>query len=379
MGSHDRPAAHPAAGPAHARVLHRPYRDWAEPLAGGSGCVGNTPAIQAEGLSKTYTLGLLRRRAQAALCGVTLRVQRGEVFGLLGSNGAGKTTFVKLLLGMVRPTSGHARLLGWPVPARQARQRLGYLPENLRIPGHLTGLTALTFYGQLSHLSAREARRRAWPLLEQLGLAARAHDSVRTYSKGMLQRLGLAQAVLHEPELVFLDEPTDGMDPVARAQVRAFLKELQRRGTTIFLNSHLLQEVEMLCDRVAILDRGRLRHVASLWEITTDFPGSSVSDGAAEGGTSAAAPALASAAEREWELLLHGAAAAIERALAGQPHERTCRDGITRVLVRIRDQAAVDALVDRLRRGGVSIVALMPRRRTLEQAYLQIVGEPAAS
>lgn len=340
--------------------------------------MGTAPAIETQELSKTYTLGLLRRRAQAALCGVTLRVERGEVFGLLGSNGAGKTTFVKLLLGMVRPTAGHARLLGWPVPARQARQRLGYLPENLRIPGHLTGLTALTFYGQLSHLSAREARRRAWPLLEQLGLAARARDSVRTYSKGMLQRLGLAQAVLHEPDVVFLDEPTDGMDPVARAQVREFLKGLQRRGTTIFLNSHLLQEVEMLCDRVAILDRGRLRHVASLLEITTDAAASSAQQGATEedGGVE---PAFGGVAEREVELVLQGAAAAIQQALADCPCEAAFEDGLTRVRLRVRDQAAVDALVDRLRGAGVSIHCLMPRRRSLEQAYLQIVGASAAS
>jgi len=335
--------------------------------------VGETPAIETQDLSKTYVLGLVRRRAQPALCGVTLRVQRGEVFGLLGSNGAGKTTFVKLLLGMVRPTSGQARLLGWPVPSQEARRRLGYLPENLRVPAHLTGLTALTFYGQLSHLSAREARRRAWPLLEQLGLAARANDSVRTYSKGMLQRLGLAQAVLHEPEVVFLDEPTDGMDPVARAQVRTFLKELQRRGTTIFLNSHLLQEVEMLCDRVAILDRGRLRQVSSLVEITTALPRSS----ADESGTRAG-PDAAQDAERELELILQGSQAAIEQALADRPCEMNFHDGVTRVHLGVSDQAAVDALVDRLRQAGVSLLCLMPRRRSLEQAYLQIVRESAA-
>jgi ABC-2 type transport system ATP-binding protein len=336
--------------------------------------VGETPAIETQDLSKTYVVGLVRRRAQPALCGVTLRVQRGEVFGLLGSNGAGKTTFVKLLLGMVRPTSGQARLLGWLVPSQEARRRLGYLPENLRVPAHLTGLTALTFYGQLSHLSAREARRRAWPLLEQLGLAARANDSVRTYSKGMLQRLGLAQAVLHEPEVVFLDEPTDGMDPVARAQVRTFLKELQRRGTTIFLNSHLLQEVEMLCDRVAILDRGRLRQVSSLVEITTALPGSSM-DGRAN---AVAGSDATQVVERELELILQGSHAAIEQVLADRPCEMTFHDGVTRVHLRVRDQAAVDDLVDRLRQAGVSILCLMPRRRSLEQAYLQIVRESAA-
>ena len=218
---------------------------------------------------KTYVEGFFRRKRQPALKGVSLRVERGEIFGLLGGNGAGKTTFIKTLLGIIRKTAGEARLLGFPAGDRRGRKLVGYLPENLRVPRHLTGYTALEYYGNLSNVPTRSIRQRRGPLLEKVGLAERAKDPVRTYSKGMLQRLGLAQAMLHDPELFILDEPTDGLDPLARSQVRGYLTELKRQGKTIFLNSHILQEVELICDRVAILDKGVLRRVANVAEITS--------------------------------------------------------------------------------------------------------------
>src|SRR5262245_40748766 len=231
--------------------------------------VGQQPAIETRDLRKTYVEGLLRRKRQEALKGVSLRVERGEIFGLLGGNGAGKTTFIKTLLGIIRRTAGEARLLGFPAGDRRGRKLVGYLPENLRVPRHLTGLTALELYGHLSNVPTSVIRRRRIGLLERVGLAERAKDPVRTYSKGMLQRLGLAQAMLHDPELFILDEPTDGLDPLARSQVRGYLTELKQQGKTIFLNSHILQEVELVCDRVAILDKGVLRRVANVAEITS--------------------------------------------------------------------------------------------------------------
>ena len=228
------------------------------------------PAIETHDLAKTYIEGLLRRKRQPALKGVSLRVERGEIFGLLGGNGAGKTTFIKILLGIIRRTAGEAKLLGLPAGDRRGRRQVGYLPgKSARSPPPDRPLTALEYYGHLSNVPSSVIRQRRGDLLEMVGLAARAKDPVRTYSKGMLQRLGLAQAMLHDPDLFILDEPTDGLDPLARSQVRGFLADLKKRGKTIFLNSHILQEVELICDRVAILDKGDLRRVANVAEITS--------------------------------------------------------------------------------------------------------------
>jgi ABC-2 type transport system ATP-binding protein len=213
-------------------------------------------AVEVENLDKTYRDGWILRRPFQALQGITLQVRYGEVFGLLGPNGAGKTTLVKLLLGIVRATRGRAFMLGRPAGERAGRRRVGYLPENLRIPRHHTALSAMDLYGQMSGMTRAEIRQSRGPLLAAVDLADRATDPVKKYSKGMLQRLGLAIALLHDPDLVFLDEPTDGLDPAGRAHVRQTLVRLKGEGKTIFLNSHLLQEVELVCDRVAILDRG---------------------------------------------------------------------------------------------------------------------------
>jgi ABC-2 type transport system ATP-binding protein len=323
-------------------------------------------AIETHDLRKTYVEGILRRKRQEALRGVALRVERGEIFGLLGGNGAGKTTFIKILLGIIRKSGGDARLLGFPAGDIRSRRLIGYLPENLRVPRHLTGLTALEYYGHLSNVPSALIRQRRGGLLEMVGLAARAKDPVRTYSKGMLQRLGLAQAMLHDPELFILDEPTDGLDPLARSQVRGFLADLKKRGKTIFLNSHLLQEVELICDRVAILDRGNLLRVANVAEITS---------GRAQIGGNG----QPHAAPEELELHLDlTAPEPLVRQLLGQ-HPVAGWQSFSptdhRVVTRVPDQASVDALIDRLRQGGVSIVGLARRRISLEDAYLEIVAE----
>jgi ABC-type Na+ transport system ATPase subunit NatA len=211
-----------------------------------SGCVSETTAaIAIHDLEKIYRHGLFGRKKIPALKGVSLEVPPGEVFGLLGPNGAGKTTLIKVLLGIVRKSSGSATLR----PAEIARRQVGYLPEHHRIPHHLTGDTALEYYGSLSGMSQSEIRRRRPDLLKRVGLATWGKTPVKKYSKGMLQRLGLAQAMIHDPQLLILDEPTDGVDPVGRAEIRDVLSELRRQGKTVFLNSHLLQEVELVCDR----------------------------------------------------------------------------------------------------------------------------------
>ena len=320
------------------------------------------PAIETHDLRKTYTEGLIRRKRQEALKGVTLRVERGEIFGLLGGNGAGKTTFIKILLGVIRTNGGDAKLLGFPAGDRRGRKLVGYLPENLRVPRHLTGLTALEYYGHLSNLPSWIIRQKRGDLLEMVGLGPRAKDPVRTYSKGMLQRLGLAQAMLHDPELFILDEPTDGLDPLARSQVRGFLAELKKRGKTIFLNSHILQEVELICDRVAILDQGNLRRIATVAEITSGRGG----NGQAVGNE-----------ELELHLDLTGPEPLVRQVLGLLPLSGWHSFSPTehRVVARVVDQPTVDALIDRLRTAGVSIVGLSRRRVSLEDAYLEIVAE----
>lgn len=324
-------------------------------------------AIAVENLSKTYVEGLIFRKRQQALKALTLEVRRGEIFGLLGANGAGKTTFIKILLGIIRKSSGKAVLLDYPAGDRRGRRRVGYLPENLRVPRHLTGLTALEYYGQLSGLPMSEIRAKRMPLLEMVGIAPRAKDSVRTYSKGMLQRLGLAQAMLHDPDLLIMDEPTDGLDPVARSQVRGFLVELKRQGKTIFLNSHILQEVQLVCDRVAILDRGELKRVGSVSELTTD-------------------PSLAGRVGVNGDQIeLH-----VELAGEGELARQTLNffrviqfhsvDPLRHQLVMyVQSQEEVDRLIDQLRRANLSILNLARRRATLEDAFLGIVQASAAA
>ncbi len=228
-------------------------------LVDGQSAGGAEPAVWVRDLEKTYRDGWFSRDDVRALAGVSFRVARGEIFGLLGPNGAGKTTLIKILLGIVQRTGGEASLLGGAAGDRRSRRRVGYLPENNRVPRHHTGFTALEYFGGLSGLSPREVRRRRGDLLKLVGLENWGDVGVRKYSKGMQQRLGLAQALLHDPELLILDEPTDGVDPVGRSEMRSLLVELKQAGKTIFLNSHHLQEIELVCDRVVILQRGLVR------------------------------------------------------------------------------------------------------------------------
>lgn len=309
------------------------------------------------GLTKTYVEGWIRRRRQEVLKGLTLDVGQGEIFGLLGPNGAGKTTFIKILLGIVRKTSGSATLIGHPAGSLRSRRLVGYLPENLRIARHHTAVSALDYYGQLNGLSRQQIAKRRDELLHTVGLADRAGDSVAKYSKGMLQRLGLAQTLLHDPQLVILDEPTDGLDPVGRSHVRNVLQKLKQEGKTVFVNSHILQEVELICDRVAILDRGTLRYVGPVKDISS---------------------AASNSSGIQLDVELGGTEAAVRGALAGRRVEifEPLPGGpppVFRVTLRAADQNEVDRIVDQFRAAGLSIVALSRRRLSLEQAFLALL------
>ena len=296
------------------------------------------PVISTHGLAKHY--GRIE-----ALHGVTLDVRRGEIFGLLGQNGAGKTTMIKILLGITVPSNGEAQLLGQPVGVPSVRKRVGYLPEDHHFPDYHTGASLLDFYGTLLEMPRTERRRRADEMLELVGLMGRRHYKVRTYSKGMKQRLGIAQAIFHDPEIVFLDEPTDGVDPVGRREIRDLLQQLKSQGKTMFLNSHLLGEVELICDRVAILQAGDLIRLGTTAELT-----------------------------QQRGLFVIGLADA-----QTMPQEELANRGFN--LTRngnlwelgLKDGQSIDPVVDLLRSRGLSIRHLVEKRQTLEDIFIATV------
>ncbi|MEC9007902.1 MAG: ABC transporter ATP-binding protein [Planctomycetota bacterium] len=309
--------------------------------------------IQVTDLRKTYRDGLFRKRKIEALKGVSLEVGSGQIFGLLGPNGAGKTTLIKVLLGIVHKTSGEAMLLGQPAGHKSGRRRVGYLPEGHRIPRHLTGNTALEYYGSLSGLSVAETRRRRGDLLKTVGLSDWGRTNVTKYSKGMLQRLGLAQAMLHEPDVLVLDEPTDGVDPVGRSEIRDVLNTLKSQGKTIFLNSHLLQEIELVCDQVAILFEGEVLKVGPVTELTN----------------------LAGDTDTlEATLELEGDAETVTGMVP--EHATSCDrigDNRFRVTIPSAGQEDIDGLIDTVREHGLSIISVNREKLTLEEAFLRLV------
>ncbi len=219
--------------------------------------------LKVDDLQKTFMRGLLRRKT-TALHGITFAVEQGEVFGFLGPNGAGKTTAIKILMGLIFPTGGRASVFGAPIGDLRAKARVGYLPENPYFYDYLSLVELLHMVGRIHGLDARTRRTRASALIEQVGLAHAAKRPLRSYSKGMLQRAGLAQALMGDPDLVVLDEPMSGLDPLGRKEVRDLMVELRRRGKTVFFSTHILSDASMLCDRVAIIFRGRLHDVGPL-------------------------------------------------------------------------------------------------------------------
>ena len=299
----------------------------------------NTLAIDTHALRKEFG-------DNVAVKGLTLQVQQAEVFGFLGPNGAGKTTSVKMLLGLVAPTSGDGMLLGAPLSDRLARARIGFLPEHFRFHDWLTAQEFLTLHGQLYGMPPARLRPQIDELLELVGLAPFRRKHLRTFSKGMLQRIGLAQALLNNPALIFLDEPTSGLDPVGRRLVRDIIHDLRAQGTTVFLNSHLLSEIEVTCDRVAFIKHGEVIRVSELKEL-------------AEGETSVTirasglTPSIL-AGLNEW----------------GQD-VRADGDHVT---LAVPGEAALPAITRYLVAQGAEVYAITPQRLSLEELFIQTVG-----
>jgi len=297
------------------------------------------------------TLAVAKRfGAKTALHDLTMTVGRGEAFGFLGPNGAGKTTAVKIFLGLVRPTSGACEVLGAPLGDREARRKIGYLPELFRYQGWLTSAEVLGLHADLLGLPRAGRAATIADTLELVGLGARAGDRVETYSKGMQQRLGLGVALLGEPDLVFLDEPTSALDPVGRNDVRVIVESLKARGATVFLNSHLLTEVERVCDRVAVVDKGRVVASGSIDEMLGASTSVRVHLTEVDAGTIATLRAFG-----KLEI-----------------------DAPWFVVSGIGDDA-VPELVRRLVAGGASVHAVEPSRATLEERFLQLLKVPDAA
>ena len=296
-------------------------------------------AIEVQGLRKVYRTSMRRGRL-TALDGIDLSVPYGQMFGLLGPNGAGKTTTVKILLGLTRATAGSARIANLSVSDPESRRRVGYLPEGHKIPGYLTARQTLMIFGRMSGLDAETIKRRSVELLEKLNIAQWLDVRVKKFSKGMTQRLGLATALIHSPNVLLLDEPTDGVDPVGRREIRDLLKDEAKNGTAVLVNSHLLSEIEMTCDRVAVLRSGKVVAAGRVEDLTRQTA--------------------------KYKVIATG----MSDALLSKFHAERVNGHVE---LAIDDLQHLNAMIDQIRAGGGLVSELTPLRSTLEDVFVGLV------
>ena len=307
-------------------------------------------AIRTEALTKHYTVGFWRPRPYLALDGLTMQVGLGEVFGFLGPNGAGKTTTLKLLMQLIYPTSGHAEILGKPVGDVGVKRRIGYLPEQPYFYDYLTAEELLQYFAAIFGFAPAERRRRATALLDEVGIGAERRLPLRKFSKGMLQRVGIAQALINEPEVVFLDEPMSGLDPLGRREIRQLILRLRDRGCTVFFSSHVLADAETLCSRVAILANGRLATAGRLSDILAFQV-------------------------RGWELVVNGLTdAVVARAQQYRQVVRATRLAEGRYALELPLTPPPERTLTDLVAQGASLVSLTPMRETLEDFFVRHVS-----
>jgi ABC-2 type transport system ATP-binding protein len=298
-------------------------------------------AIEILDLQKSYLVGFWRKRPKVALRPLRLTVEEGEVFGFLGPNGAGKTTTLKLLMGLVSPTGGSARILDKDFDDPEVKSQIGFLPEQPYFYDHLTAKELLNYYGQLSGVPAKTRSAKVDEMLARVGLTDSAGVQLRKFSKGMLQRVGLAQAILHDPKLVFLDEPMSGLDPMGRREVRELIQELHHEGKTVFFSTHILSDAEALCDRVGVIHQGELRGVGAVAELTSQTQG-------------------------RVEIIF--CASSVPAALAQFGAEtRLSGNMVNAILPEEQQEAALDVL----RRERLKLISLTPVRKSLEEYYIQ--------
>ena len=298
-------------------------------------------AIEVINLEKTYAVGFWRKRPRVALRPLNLAVNEGEVFGFLGPNGAGKTTTLKLLMGLVYPTGGSARILGMEISDPRVKAQIGFLPEQPYFYDYLTARELLAYYAHLSGVPAKECSSRIENVLKLVGLPDAANVQLRKFSKGMLQRVGIAQAVLHDPKVIFLDEPMSGLDPMGRREVRDLMAQLKQQGKTVFFSTHILADAEALCDRVAIIHQGELRGVGAVADLTSSVQGK---------------------IELVWA---RNAVPASMKSLSSECH--VTGDTVRAVLPENQQDAALEAL----RREHLKLISLVPVRTSLEQYFVE--------
>lgn len=302
-------------------------------------------AVKVEGLTKTYRL-LMQKEPVNAVSNLNLEVKEGEIFGFLGPNGAGKTTTIKMLLGLAYPTSGQAWILGKPAGDIEVKQSISYLPESPYFYDYMNGMELLDFYARLFGLSGAQRKEKIESLLKLVGLYHDRYKPLNQFSKGMLQRAGIAQALVNDPKLLIFDEPTSGLDPIAHSEIRDLILKLRDEGRTVFLSSHQLSDVELVCDRVAILNRGKLLKTGKLDELLI---GSSVEI----------------AAEKP-------AAEVIEKLKAIS--NRVLVEGSI-VIISVDDGVGADKVIDIIRASSGHILSVMPLKRTLEDLFVEIIKE----
>ncbi len=303
------------------------------------------PVIEITNLTKDYEVGFFRKRRVRALDGLTLSIDQGQIFGFLGANGAGKTTTLKLLMRLIFPTTGSARILGHDIHDVQMHQRIGYLPENPYFYDYLTAREFLEYCAEIFGISAAERKKRAANLLSRVGLDEKRWDTqLRKFSKGMLQRVGLAQSLVNNPEIVFLDEPMSGLDPIGRREVRDLIAELRDEGKTVFMCSHILSDIEVLCDRVAILKKGKLAQVGHLDELrqTTEGP-------------------------NRMEVMATGADADTLRQYLSATEITPTPRGLR---IEISSENEIERVLLALRKTGGKIVSVQPIKQSLEELFL---------
>jgi len=296
--------------------------------------------IEISGLEKTYTVGFWRKQPKRALHPLTLNIEDGEIFGFLGPNGAGKTTTLKMLMGLVFPTGGSARILGMDVNDPRVKAQIGFLPEQPYFYDYLTARELLEYYGRLSGLGGKDLSGRVQQMLGSVGLPEAGGVQLRKFSKGMLQRVGIAQAILHDPKVVFLDEPMSGLDPMGRREVRDLMEQLKRDGKTVFFSTHILSDAEAHCDRVAVIHLGELRGVGAVAQLTSSVHGTV-------------------------EVVWQGAVPSVLKALGADAH--VTGDTARAVLA----EENLDAAIDALRRERLRLISVTPVRNTLEQYFVE--------
>ncbi len=304
--------------------------------------------LEIESLTKDYEVGFLRKRQVRALDGLSLSVNQGEIFGFLGANGAGKTTTLKLLMRLIFPTSGRANILGREIADVSMHERIGYLPENPYFYDYLTAREFLEYCAELFGYSPSERQKRSKELLARVGLdEKRWNTQLRKFSKGMLQRVGLAQSVINDPEIVFLDEPMSGLDPIGRREVRDLIASLRHEGKTVFMCSHILSDIEILCDRVGIMKRGKLAHVGNLDELRKKT------------GEADQVEIIATAID---EKTLKNQLSEVEKVLV-----MATAGGVR---IQVPTERDVDIILAALRRAGGKLVSVQPMRQSLEELFL---------